>query len=73
MINLDPYVTSFVSGNWLSLTVLLTLLKGIALITPSTTDDKIYTLLSNLLGSIRGKPPVGVPPPSERGDADISG
>ena len=54
MINLDPYILEWVSGNWLAMTVLLTLLKGVAMITPSTTDDKIYTLLSGLLGQIRG-------------------
>jgi len=73
MMNLDPYILEWVSGNWLAMSALLVLLKGIALITPSTTDDKIYTLLSGLIGQIRGKPPGGVPPPSERGDSDISG
>jgi len=68
MINLDPIVTEFISKNWMSLTMLLTILKGIALITPSTTDDKIYTLLSGLFGQLRGKPQQGVPPLSERGE-----
>jgi len=68
MITLDPYILEFVANNWLAMTVILTLLKGISLLSPSTTDDKIYTLLSNLVGSIRGKPPVGVPALKDRGE-----
>jgi len=66
MINLDPYILDFVANNWLAMTMLLTILKGIALITPSTHDDKIYTLLSGLLGQLRGKPPIQKP--EDRGE-----
>ena len=66
MPNIDPYILEFVANNWLAMTVLLTVLKGIALITPSTHDDKIYTLLSGLFGQLRGKR--GVPPLAERGE-----
>ena len=68
MINLDPYILEWVSGNWLAMTILLTILKGVALISPNTHDDKIYTLLSGLFGQLRGKPPAGVPPLKDRGD-----
>jgi len=54
MINMDPYIVEFVSNNWISMTILLTLLKGVAMLTPSTTDDKIHTLLVGLFGQIRG-------------------
>ena len=53
MINLDPYIVEFVSNNWISMTILLTLLKGIAMLTPSTKDDKIHTLLAGLFGQVR--------------------
>jgi hypothetical protein len=52
--NLDPYILDFVSNNWLAMTILLTLIKGIAILTPSTKDDKIHTLLSGLFGQMRG-------------------
>jgi hypothetical protein len=54
MIALDQYILDFVSQNWLAMTVLLTLIKGIAVLTPSATDNKIHELLSGLFGQIRG-------------------
>jgi hypothetical protein len=54
MIALDQYVTEFVSQNWLTMTVFLTLLKGLAIMTPSATDNKIHELLSGLFGVLRG-------------------
>jgi hypothetical protein len=54
MPNLDPYITEFISGNWLAITIFLTLLKGVAIMTPSATDNKIHELLSGLFGQIRG-------------------
>ena len=55
MIKLDPYIVEFISNNWMALTILLTFLKGIAMMTKSTTDDKIVTMFANLFGSLRGK------------------
>ena len=55
---MDKYVLEFVGNNWMSLYLLITLLKGIALLTPSVTDDKIITMLSQVYGSLRsGKAP----------------
>ncbi len=54
MINLDQYVNTFISGNWLTISIFLTLLKGWATISKNNTDDKIHTLLSGLFTQIRG-------------------
>lgn len=53
MINLDPIILEFVKNNLLATGLFLGFLKGIAKITPSTTDDKIVTLLNNLFASVR--------------------
>ncbi len=53
MINTNLYIVEFISGNWMAMTILLTLLKGIAMLTKSTIDDKVVTMLSNLLGGLR--------------------
>ena len=55
MINLDPYIMEFISGNWMAMTIFLTLLKGVAILTPSATDNKIHALLTELFGMFRGK------------------
>jgi hypothetical protein len=58
MISLDKYILEFIGGNWMTLYLLLTLLKGIALITPNVKDDKIVTLLSQVWSVLRtGKVP----------------
>ena len=49
MFSADPYLIEFIRGNWLSLTMLLGLLKGIAKMTPGVHDDKIITLLQQVL------------------------
>lgn len=49
IISLDPYVFGFIKANLGTLTLLLGLLKGLALMTPSTTDDKVVTMIQNLL------------------------
>jgi len=49
IISLDPYVFGFIKANLGTLTLLLGLLKGLALITPSTLDDKIVTMIQNLV------------------------
>jgi hypothetical protein len=47
-----------VGENWMSIYLILTLLKGIAIITPSATDDRIISLFSNVYNSLRtGKAP----------------
>jgi hypothetical protein len=53
MIGLDHYILDFVKNNWITIWLGLTLLKGVAIITPTTKDDKIVTLLSNMFGAIR--------------------
>jgi len=55
MICLDQYVNDFISGNWLTISIFLTLLKGWAMISKNATDNKIHELLSGLFGQIRGK------------------
>ena len=57
MINIDQYLTSFISNNWITLTLALGLLKSLAMVTKNTTDNAIHTLLANLFNQIRGKPP----------------
>lgn len=54
MFSFDPILLEFVGGNWMSLYILLTLLKGIALITPSVKDDAIVTLLGKAFKAVRG-------------------
>ena len=62
MFSMDKILLEFVGANWMSLYVLITLLKGAALLTKSTTDDKIVTLLANMYkGMRRGKAPDEIP------------
>jgi hypothetical protein len=68
MVNVDQYLTSFISNNWITLTLFLGLLKSVAMVTKNTTDNAIHTLLANLFNQVRGKPPVGVPPLVDRGE-----
>jgi len=53
VIALDPYVIGFVKNNLVTIGLFLGFLKGVAKITPSTTDDKIVTLLNNLFISLK--------------------
>jgi len=48
--SVDPYVLGFIKGNLVSLSMLLVLLKGLAVLTKSVHDDKIVTLLQTVLG-----------------------
>lgn len=50
MFSADPYVMEFIKGNWLSLSMLLALLKGLAVLTVSVHDDKVVTLLQRVFG-----------------------
>lgn len=55
---MDQWLVKHIGENWMTIYLALTLLKGIAILTPSTTDDKIITLLSNLYKAFRkGTPP----------------
>ena len=54
MIDLDPYITTFVSNNWIALSIFLGALKIVASMTSWVGDDKIYTLLSGLFTQVRG-------------------
>jgi hypothetical protein len=61
MFAFDPVLLEFVGGNWMSLYILITLLKGIALVTPSVKDDQIVTLISGMFKVIRaGKAPMSL-------------
>lgn len=55
MISFDKYIIEFVNGNSITLYVLLTTLKGIALATKNVEDDKIVTLLSQLFYALKNK------------------
>lgn len=58
---MDAWLLKFVGENWMTLYLFITMLKGIALITPSVKDDQIVTLLSDAYGVIRkGKAPDGM-------------
>jgi|GEM_PF-1416902 len=68
MISFDNYLIEFINGNWLTLTMIIGLLKIIAKITPNVTDDEVLTLLGQTFGMVP-KPtfPVGFPGKEERG------
>lgn len=51
---MDKYILDFVGNNWLTMYLVITALKGIALITPSVKDDKIITLLVQAYSVLRG-------------------
>jgi len=61
--SLDVYLLDFVGANWMSMYVLITLLKAGALMTKSTKDDKIVTMLGNLFTTLRQKKVPNSPPP----------
>lgn len=54
MFSMDKILLEFIGQNWMSLYLLITLLKGIALLTPSVKDDKIITLLAQAYNALRG-------------------
>ena len=45
---LDPYLASLLKGNWQTILFGFGLLKGLAVLTPNTTDDKVLTMIQNL-------------------------
>ena len=50
---MDQWLLQFISENWLTLTLALMFIKGIAEITPGKADDKIAELFSNMLNFVR--------------------
>lgn len=54
MFSMDKILLEFIGQNWMSLYLLITLLKGIALLTPSVKDDKIVTLMAQVYNVLRG-------------------
>jgi hypothetical protein len=59
---MDAILLKLIGDNWMTIYLALTLLKGIAIITPSAADDKIITLLSQVYNSFRsGKAPDSLP------------
>jgi len=59
---MDQWLLKFIGENWMSLYIALTMLKGVAIVTPSATDDRIVTLLSNVYSTLRsGKSPDNLP------------
>ena len=51
---MDTIILKLIGENWLTMYLAITILKGVALITPSVTDDKIVTLLSQIYDVLRG-------------------
>ena len=47
-------IFTFVDNNWLLIFLFMAVLKGIAVITPWSGDNKIYTLLDTWLKEVRG-------------------
>lgn len=55
---MDAWLLKSIGDNWMTIYLVMTLLKGIAIITPWAADDKIITMLSNAYSAIRtGKIP----------------
>jgi len=55
---MDAWLLKFVGDNWMTIYLALTMLKGVALLTPSVKDDQIITLVSQAYGAVRkGKAP----------------
>jgi len=55
---MDAIIQKIIGENWMTIYIVLTLLKGIALLTPNVKDDQIITMLSQMYGSFRkGKAP----------------
>jgi hypothetical protein len=50
---MDAWLLKFVGENWMTLYLFITMLKGVALLTPSVKDDQIVTLLSEAYGVMR--------------------
>lgn len=55
MIKLDPILFEFLKYNTVTCGFIIGFLKGLALLTKSTTDDKIMTLIGNIFSSASSK------------------
>ncbi|WP_028325808.1 hypothetical protein [Desulfatirhabdium butyrativorans] len=53
MISIDRYILEFVGNNWITLYLLFTILKGVAIMTDSVKDDRIVTLLGQVWSVLR--------------------
>lgn len=53
MISIDRYILEFVGNNWITLYLLFTILKGVAIMTDSVKDDRIVTLLGQVWSAVR--------------------
>ena len=53
MLDTNTMILAFISQNWIALMVIINLLKGIAILTPSVKDDQVVTLISNTFDAIR--------------------
>jgi hypothetical protein len=53
LLDTNSIIIAFMSQNWIAIMVTVNLLKGIAILTPSTKDDSVITLISNTYDAIR--------------------
>ncbi len=59
---MDKYLLEFIANNSVTMYVLYTVLKGIALVTPNVTDNKIVTLIAEIYNAIKsGRTPNQIP------------
>lgn len=59
---MDQWLLRIIGENWMTIYMAITLLKGIALLTPSVTDDRIISMLSQVYNSLRtGDAPKKIP------------
>lgn len=65
---MDAWLLNVISNNWVTIYLILTLLKGVALATPWSQDDKIISLLSTAFAELRGVFKSGDTPKSIPGD-----
>ena len=49
MISIDPYVIEFVGGNWLSISLALILVDGLAELTKGEGDNKVVAILKRMV------------------------
>ncbi len=52
---MDLMLVNFVSNNWLTITFVLAILKGLAKITPWANDDKIVQVFSGAFDMIKNR------------------
>lgn len=50
---MDAWLLKNIGDNWMTIYLVLTLLKGVAILTPSAADDRIITLLSQVYNHFR--------------------